>query len=293
MLVVAAPAKLNLSLEVVARRPDGYHDLDSIVAPLDWHDLVGLHAEPAAHTTVVMRLTGPAAAGVPSGPENLAARAAQALVEASGAAVSLTIWLDKRLPHAAGLGGGSADAGAVLRGGAELLGRLGCAVPRAALTDIAAALGSDVPAALRPAWWRLRGRGEELTALPGGQMDLAVALAGASSTPGVYAALRPEECAGDGRSARLEGRLRSGQPPVDEDLGSALEGAALRESEPLRTTVSRLRAATPGQRWQMTGSGGAFFAVTEDRAGAEQLATLAGGIGLAARACRTLDGGLP
>ena len=285
MLVVAAPAKLNLSLEVVGRRPDGFHDLDSVVAPLDWHDLVGLHVERAARPAVTLRLTGPAAAGVPDAGENLATRAGRALVDASGAPLSMTIWLDKRLPHAAGLGGGSADAGAVLRGG--------CAVPGAALADIAAALGSDVPATLRPGWLRLRGRGEELTALPGRQLHLTVAVAGASSTARVYAALRSEECSSDGRSARLEARLRSGRPPAAADLGSALEGPALREPGPLGAAVARLRAATPDRLWQMTGSGGAFFAVAEDRAGAEQLAAMVGGLGLAARACRTLDGGLP
>ena len=110
----AAPAKLNLTLHVTGRRADGYHLLDSLVAFADIGDR--LRAEPAARSTLAV--TGPMAADVPAGPENLVLRAA-ALMEAPAA-----LTLDKRLPAAAGLGGGSADAAAALRALHRLQGAL-------------------------------------------------------------------------------------------------------------------------------------------------------------------------
>ncbi|GAC1341295.1 MAG: hypothetical protein NVSMB29_11530 [Candidatus Dormibacteria bacterium] len=223
--------------------------------------------------------------------DNLAVRAGWALANLSGLALQIDIWLEKRLPNAAGLGGGSADAGAVLRCCAELLGQSGHPVAEPALVELAGALGSDVPATLRPGWLRLRGRGERLTRLPPRQLELAVALAGTSSTPQVFAALRAEDLHGDGRSQRIETALRAGADPAPADLGSALEAPAARVSEPLRSALDRLRGAAPGTPWHLTGSGGAAFALAGDRAQAVRLAALAASLGLPARACRTLSAG--
>ncbi len=74
--VVPAYAKLNLSLEIVARRTDGWHDIDSVLVPIDWHDLVGLSVEPAGADSQVLKVDGPAAGGVPAGDGNLTMRAA-------------------------------------------------------------------------------------------------------------------------------------------------------------------------------------------------------------------------
>src|SRR5207247_1589324 len=111
-------AKLNLALAVVARREDGWHDIDSVLAPIDWHDLIGVELRAAPAVAVRLRLSGPAAAGVPAGEDNLAVRAAHALAAAARTPLDVSVWLDKRVPHGAGLGGGSADAAAVLAAGA-------------------------------------------------------------------------------------------------------------------------------------------------------------------------------
>ena len=79
MLVFPANAKLNLALAVIARRDDGWHDIDSIVVPIDWHDLVGLAIRPSAEPKASLRLTGPAATGVPAG-----AQSNSVLIAASG-----------------------------------------------------------------------------------------------------------------------------------------------------------------------------------------------------------------
>ena len=76
--VVPAYAKLNLSLAVVARRADGWHDIDSVLVPIDWHDLVGLSVEAADSDSLSLPLDGPAAAGVPTGEANQTVRSARA-----------------------------------------------------------------------------------------------------------------------------------------------------------------------------------------------------------------------
>lgn len=147
-----APAKVNLALHVTGRRADGYHLLDSLVVFAAVGDRLRLAPAPSLRLTV----TGPRAAGVPAGPENLVWRAAQMFDPKAGAA----ILLEKHLPAAAGIGGGSSDAAAALRGLARLRGRP--LPPAGAL----ACLGADVPVCLaaRPA--RMQGIGERLTPLP-------------------------------------------------------------------------------------------------------------------------------
>lgn len=155
MLSESAPAKLNLGLHVLRRRPDGFHDLDTVFLPVGWADR--LTAEPAAGLSLAT--TDPA---LPTGDGNLVVRAAHALADHAGVDAGARLWLDKRVPYGAGLGGGSSDAAAALR----LLARLwGLDVPRPALERLALGLGSDVPFFLdgRPA--RATGRGERLEPL--------------------------------------------------------------------------------------------------------------------------------
>jgi 4-diphosphocytidyl-2-C-methyl-D-erythritol kinase len=148
-LAVAAPAKVNLVLRVLGRRADGYHDLETLMVPISLADTVWIRARQSDHVTVDCRVEGDAT--VEGGPQNLASRAAVALLEAAGRRACVEIHLHKRVPHGAGLGGGSSDAGAVLRGLASILG-----LPRCRDRDIAVArrLGADVPffLACRPAW---------------------------------------------------------------------------------------------------------------------------------------------
>ena len=144
-----ARAKINLALHVTRRRADGYHLLDSLVAFADVGDVI--HVLPAP--TLTLRITGPMAAGLDAGPGNLVLRAAACFGNRRGAAITL----DKRLPVASGIGGGSADAAATLAALAELW---SCDLPA---PDAVLALGADVPVCLagRPA--RMQGIGERLT----------------------------------------------------------------------------------------------------------------------------------
>ncbi len=205
--VVPAYAKLNLALSVVGRRSDGYHDIDSILVPIDWHDLVGVRIALAMTSRVDLDVTGPAAAGVPAGDSNLTVRAARALEVLAGRPLDVRLWLDKAVPHGAGLGGGSADAAAVLRAGVAALATLGIAIDAERLASAALAIGSDVPALLDLAAHRVRGRGEVLEPVPTPALHLVVVSTVSSSTPATYAALLPAELHDDGRTARLAALL--------------------------------------------------------------------------------------
>ena len=159
MVSERAWAKVNLALHVTGRRADGYHTLDSLAVFADAADL--LTAEAADDLT--LSVTGPFGAGLAGEPDNLVLRAARALAEAAGVRARARLVLDKRLPVASGIGGGSADAAAALRALSRLW---GLAVPAADLGRVAMSLGADVPVCLdsRPA--RMRGVGEVLDDVP-------------------------------------------------------------------------------------------------------------------------------
>jgi len=284
VLHVPAYAKLNLALSVVGRRPDGRHDLRSVIVRLDWHDLVGIRlvpAEPPADARLAV--SGPAAGEVPAA-DNLVLRAARALL-ARHPGCSIHVCLDKRLPAAAGLGGGSADAAAVLR---LLAGGPG-AGPDPDLFGLADALGSDVPACLAGGSLLVGGAGERLESLHHRPLHLAVAVAGRSGTGDTFAALTPVEWRGPERPEALARLLAQGRSADPELCGSDLEGAACRAQPELAAGLARLRGAIPETRWHLTGSGGAAFALASGAGEAERLAAGARAQGFAARACRTVS----
>ena len=158
-LTEVARAKVNLYLHVTGRREDGYHLLDSLVAFAEIGDI--LSAEPA--TTLALDVTGPFAAALAGEPDNLVLRAARALATEAGVSHGAHIVLDKRLPVASGVGGGSADAAATLR----LLCRLwGIAPAPEVLGRLATGLGADVPVCLAGQTVRMGGIGERLEPAP-------------------------------------------------------------------------------------------------------------------------------
>ena len=159
MIVEAAPAKLNLALHVRARRADGYHELETLFAFVAAGDVVTVAAADEASFAV----TGPFAGSLWGERDNLVTRAAARFGEAFGGG-PWAITLDKNLPVASGIGGGSADAAATLRGLARLG---GVALENSRLLAIADALGSDVPACFHSRTALGRGRGERLEPIDG------------------------------------------------------------------------------------------------------------------------------
>jgi 4-diphosphocytidyl-2-C-methyl-D-erythritol kinase len=155
-----APAKVNLFLHITGKRADGYHVLESMVAFAGVHDR--LQVAPADRLTLAV--TGRFAGQLPGDTGgNIVLRAAQMLAEAAGVRQGAALVLEKQLPVAAGIGGGSADAAAVLR----LLTRLwDIALPEEEMLALALSLGADVPVCYRGVTAMMRGIGEQLTPLP-------------------------------------------------------------------------------------------------------------------------------
>lgn len=154
-----APAKVNFCLNVLGRRPDGYHDVAMLMQQIDLADRIRIQVTDGDLVTV----TCPGLDLAP-GESNIAARAAELLLEHVGLSRKVEIAIEKRIPAAAGLGGGSSDAAAVLKGLSEML---SLDLPRHELMSLGARLGADVPFFLydRTAW--ATGIGEQLQPWPG------------------------------------------------------------------------------------------------------------------------------
>jgi 4-diphosphocytidyl-2-C-methyl-D-erythritol kinase len=163
-----AEAKVNLFLRVLGRRTDGFHELETLIVRVSLADRIQIHgvSDPARFQTLSLSLEvggeGSIASGVPGDQSNLVLRAAAALAERAGIRGFADILLEKRIPAAAGLGGGSADAASTLTALNELW---GVGMENAELGEIGAAVGSDVPALLVSSAALARGRGELVEAI--------------------------------------------------------------------------------------------------------------------------------
>jgi len=262
-MLLHAPAKLNLCLYLGRAREDGLHELCSLFEPLALADLI--EVSPAERDEVVC----PGVEG-----ENLAARALAGLRERGWEHEPLRIEIEKRVPVAAGLGGGSGDAAAVLRLAAGKV---------ADLPELAAELGADVPSQLRPALALVRGAGERVELLPEPAEHAAVLLPGGGglSTAAVFAeADRLGLGRGDEELEELAARLRevagAGTSPLEypDLLVNDLEPAALSLRPDVGEALEALRAAG-APRALLSGSGptavGLFADLAAAKAAAESL----------------------
>lgn len=241
-----APAKVNLCLHVTGRRADGYHLLSSLVVFAGVGDRVTVTPDAG----LSLRLTGPRAAGLLADETNLCLRAARAFGPAAGAAITL----DKVLPVASGIGGGSADAAAVLRALARLWGR---PLPP---PEVVLRLGADVPVCLAGRAARMTGVGEGLEPVPAlPPLWMVLANPGvAVPTPAVFAALTRRD---NPAMPPLPAAFADGAALVDwlgatrNDLEAPAEALA-----PVIGTVRTALAAQPGCRLaRMSGSGATVF----------------------------------
>ena len=281
-LQLFAPAKLNLGLRIVGVRADGYHELDSLFVPLDWGDDLELELLAAPGPAVELALlpeppfvgseqVGPEA--VPTDERNLAVRAARRFLERGGLRTSVRLTLRKRVPAGAGLGGGSSDAAAVLRGLAECF--PGALAPEA-LAELALGLGADVPFFLAPRPSRVRGIGERIEPLaaPDGLDDwwLVLANPGTSvATAPVYAAYDADRggsgapaaaltLPGAGSTMRPFSGLLVDPPALGALLQNDLEPAASRLCPAIQLAKERLERAG-AVAGGMSGSGATVFGV--------------------------------
>lgn len=258
-----ARAKVNLALHVTGRRADGYHLLDSLVVFADLGDLISVEAA----EQLDLRVTGPQAAGLVGEADNLVLRAARAFGIARGALITL----EKHLPLASGIGGGSADAAATLR-----------ALSRLWQVDLPSAaavlgLGADVPVCLAGRAMRMQGVGEILTALPPlPPAHLLLVNPGvAVSTPVVFRAMArrenaplPDQMPDLPDAAALAGFLA--------EQRNDLEAAALS----LAPVIGEVRTAIAGQDGcllaRMSGSGATCFGLFAEAGAVEAAASAIG-----------------
>ncbi len=271
---VRAPAKLNLGLRVLGRRPDGLHRLESLFVPLDLADELELEVSPAAVASVKLRLEaagqGVDLAAVPSDGTNLAARAAALFLKAAGLDLELMIRLRKRIPVGAGLGGGSSDAGAVLR---TLHGCYSTALPAGELQRLAAELGADVPFFLAPRPAVVSGIGDVVRPLEG-VPPLALLLVSPGISLATAAVYEAYDAQGGALTAPRPGSTMpaiSGLPADPRALADCLatrlendlEPAALRLCPALAGLAERIRAVG-ALGTGLSGSGATVFGVFDD-----------------------------
>jgi 4-diphosphocytidyl-2-C-methyl-D-erythritol kinase len=264
-LVVPAPAKLNLFLHVTGRRPDGYHELDTLFVALDYGDTV----------TLVLRADGAIQrtaenAGVPA-EADLAVRAARALQKATGTRLGVDLAIEKRIPIGGGLGGGSSDAASVLLA-LNRLWRTGCS--RRELMTLGRTLGADVPFFIGGVAALGRGIGDRLVPVSVPPRWYAVVAPKANvPTAEIFAA---PDLTRTTPSAKME--------VFSESYGrNDLQPVAVARHPAIAETLKAWREHAPQAR--MTGSGGCVFASfgTEDEAIAAFAARPAGTGGFVAR----------
>jgi 4-diphosphocytidyl-2-C-methyl-D-erythritol kinase len=265
-IVLAAPAKLNLFLEILHKRPDGYHDLESLMVAIDLFDTLELRATSGSEITLICE-----PATLSTGPDNLVHKAAAALrTHANQPHLGAEIRLTKRIPMQAGLGGGSSDAAAVLVGLNEIW-KLG--LTRQKLLAIAASIGSDVAFFLTlPAAW-CTGRGEVVTPEPPAarRFDFVLVFPPVGlGTAAVYKRLAVPEVPTPGNAVR-EAYLTGDAKALGQALFNRLEEPAF-ELEPLVGRMRKRLAALRPYGAMMSGSGSTVFAVCRDRAHAVQVA---------------------
>lgn len=270
-VVVAAPAKVNLLLRVLAREESGYHGIETLFQALELHDTVEVERRPEPGVSLEVGWAGPSE---DLGPveENLAYRAAAGyraragLEHAPGVAVGLT----KVIPAGAGLGGGSSDAAAVLRAMDRIHDG---ALEAAALMDLAGSLGSDVPFFLGPSPLALGwGRGERLLGLPplASRPVLVVIPPFRVSTAKAYRRLAEMRASSSGEAGAVPLTMDdvSSWPGVTARSGNDFEAVVLRDRPRARAILELLRSrgAAPAL---LSGSGSALFGVFSDGNGAE------------------------
>ena len=264
-LTATAPAKVNLTLHVTGQRGDGYHLLDSLVVFVDMGDQLTVQPAPDLRLSV----GGPFALGVPTDDRNLVLRAARALAGLRGVDRGAAIHLDKHLPHAAGLGGGSSDAAATL----HLLAKFWEVDPLPADHPAAVALGADVPVCLSgPGPLRMTGIGDRIAPAPA-LPDCALVLVNPkvdTPTPEVFRALTQKDNPAMDRLP--EGQDVDGLAAWLDAQRNDLLTPARQIAPQIDRVLDRLRLLPAVKAVGLSGSGATCWALVADMAAARQAA---------------------
>lgn len=263
-----APAKVNLALEVLGRRRDGYHDIDTVITTIGVLDEVRVTRSDALEVAY----SGAHSSGIEAD-DDLVSRAARALGEACSREPRVRIEVRKRIPHPAGLGGGSSDAAATLRA-LNALWDLGWSAER--LADVGSGVGSDVPFLVHGGTAHVTGRGEQVEPLKD-LVDLRFLVLvpptrpGAGKTANRYASLERADFTSGERSRRLAARIARGAPPPTRDLVNAFEASIERTDDELMAQLAMYRAAGGAATLHLCGSGPAVYLFVAERAKVAEL----------------------
>ena len=263
MITEKAFAKINLTLSVGEKRKDGYHDIDSVMHSISLHDKITLEKSGEISLSVTK-------GSAPSGQENLMWKAAELFFAETGISGGVRMELEKHIPAQAGLGGGSSDAAAVLRGLNRLM-KTGLSAEE--LSDMGKRIGADVPFCITGGCCRCRGIGEKLTKVPGwnGLPLVIVRPPVAVETGKAYAVLdSAEKQTGNKADACIRAVEEKDRKKLSESLSNDFEKALFAEETVLEETSRRL--ALFSRPLLMTGSGSAFFVIAESRADRKRLA---------------------
>ncbi len=285
-VTIPAYAKVNLYLDVVGKRPSGYHDVVTVMQSVSLSDI--LTVTKTAGEEIMLDTGGV----LPADDSNLIVRAARAYFAASGAPFGVNILLEKHIPMAAGMGGGSADAAATLRA-LNMLDGNRFTIER--LAEIGAGIGADVPFCVRGGTCLCEGIGDVMTPIQNNlSATLVVAMGGEGvSTPRAFAALDAcyqnyQSFCPDRTPSALIKALKNG------DFSATVTAFFNRFEEvvePQRPTVSAIKQALLAHgalAAQMSGSGPSVFGVFADEQSAARAAEHLKSIGIRAYACRML-----
>ena len=278
-LVLHAPAKLNLSLAVLDRRQDGFHEIESLMVPVSVSDQLHVRRAPAGVFSLEVTFAGKLgcepgrslARDVPDDGSNLVLRAARLLAERTNCDAGLTIRLNKHIPSGAGLGGGSSDAAATFLAAAKLW-NLDWSLDR--LATLSAELGSDIPWFFAGMAGVVGGRGELVVPVEGiPAYDVVIACPSEGlSTAHVYGACKPEAHRRDEASSLASvlqsGLLRQALPLMHNSLQQPAQQLA-----PAVDQLLSDMAAADAFHPILTGSGSACFSLCRTTHEAKQLAT--------------------
>jgi 4-diphosphocytidyl-2-C-methyl-D-erythritol kinase len=265
-----SPCKIKLLLNILGKRPDGFHDLETIFLPVQIHDRLVFSAGESGIQLTCSDIH------LPIGPENLVQRAAQAFFQAAGIPPGIRIHLEKKIPVAAGLGGGSGNAAITLRALNEIFNQ---PLDRAKLHELAAGLGSDVPFFLYDQACLGEGRGERLSPLgrlPALEGSHLLLIHPGFGVPTAWAyqqlAKYPDAQNGiPGRAAQLAKRLSTGTlKDARSDFFNALEAPVL-PKYPFLALVREFLAEQGATVSLMSGSGSSLFAILPGKLQAESL----------------------
>ncbi|MBQ7377088.1 MAG: 4-(cytidine 5'-diphospho)-2-C-methyl-D-erythritol kinase [Clostridia bacterium] len=275
----AAYAKINLYLNVESRRNDGFHNIVSVMQSVSLADEVYGEIRPSSARAIRLRMEN---SDIPADEKNLAFRAADAFLSAANLTAEVDLTVVKRIPAAAGLAGGSADAAAVLR----LLNQAtGEPIPQKQLLELAATLGSDVPFCLVGGTRLCRGRGERMEMLPTPALHCVIAMPNAAvSTPAAYRRLDAlysnfdgsvkNPCEGGERA--LVNALKQGGEALAKCVFNLFEEAVLPDCPDAVRLLNEMRTAG-ALAAMMSGSGPSVFGIFESREAAELAAKKIGG----------------